>query len=228
MRINKMSQQDKENRIIEKIRKLFALANDKGATGAESENALRMANAMLSKHSLEMHQLTGHDESVFCTFAEYNLKTPGNVTAIGAICRLYNCRIVFDYNWDVPKSLIIGTGANRMTATIVIDQILDQIQKECKGENAAYKQGAADGLAEICRRLIRQRQKDTTEILPGTGLMVIDQMKQQALAVDAFIDENFANLKNTRKKKGSEEGRAYGRGLNPGARVGGEGQRKLN
>ena len=31
-----MSQQDKENRIIEKIRKLFALAANDGATGAES------------------------------------------------------------------------------------------------------------------------------------------------------------------------------------------------
>jgi len=222
-----MSTQDKENRIIDKIRKLFALANDKGATGAESENALRMANAMLSKHSLEMSQLTGHDETVFCTFAEYNLKTPGSMTIIGAISRFYNCRIIFDYNWPEPKSLIIGTGANRMTATIVIDQLIDQIKKECKGENAAFKQGAADGLAEVCRRITTERNKDTTEILPGTGLMVIDQKKQQLAAASAFVDANFANLKNTKRKKGSAEGRAYGQGLNPGARVGGEGQRRL-
>ena len=223
-----MSQQDKENRIIDKIRKLFALANDKGATGAEGENALRMANAMLSKHSLEMSQLTGHDETVFCTFAEYNLKTPGSMTVIGAISRFYNCRIIFDYNWDIPKSLIIGTGANRMTATIVIDQLIDQIAKECKGQNAAFKQGAADGLAEVCRRITTERKKDTTEILPGTGLMVVDQMAQQLAAASAFVEENFGNLGKTRRKKSSAEGRAYGQGLNPGARVSGEGQRKLN
>jgi len=222
-----MSQQDKENRIIDKIRKLFALANDKSATGAEGENALRMANAMLSKHSLEMHQLTGHDETVFCTFAEYNLKTPGSMTVIGAISRFYNCRIIFDYNWEIPKSLIIGTGANRMTATIVIDQIIDQIKKECKGENAAYKQGAAEGLAEVCRRITTDRTKDTTEILPGTGLMVIDQKKQQLAAADAFVEENFGNLGKTRRKKSSAAGREYGRGLNPGARVQGEGQKRL-
>lgn len=221
-----MSNQDKENKIIDKIRKLFALANCDGAVGAESENALRMANALLSKHSLEMHQLSEND-SVFCTFASYNLKTPGVKTVISSVCRLYNCRIIFDYNWPEPKSLIIGTGANRLTATIVIDQLIDQIKNECKGMNAAFKQGAADGLSEVCSRIIDERKQDTQEILPGTGLMVIDQMKQQAMAVDAFIDENFANLGTTKRKRGSAEGRAYGRGLNPGARVGGEGQRRL-
>lgn len=223
-----MSTQDKENRIIDKIRKLFALAANDGATGAESENAMRMANALLSKHSLEMSQLTGHDEVVFCTFADYNLKTPGNMKAIGAICRLYNCRVIFDYNWPKPKTLIIGSGANRMTATIVIDQILDQIKKECKGENAAFKEGAAIGLNDVCRKIIEERKADKTEILPGTGLMVLDQMEQQAKAADLFVDDNFENLKSTRRKRASAEGRAYGQGLNPGARVGGEAQRKLN
>lgn len=222
-----MSQQDKENRIIEKIKKLFALANDDGATGAESENALRMANAMLSKHSLEMNQLTGHDEDVFCTFAEYNLKTPGNMRAIGAICRLYNCRVIYDYNWPIPKTLIIGTGANRMTAVIVIDQILDQIKKECKGQNAAFKEGAALGLSDVCNKIIKERKEDTQEILPGTGLMVIDQMKRQEMAASDFVDANFSNLKSGRRKRASAEGRAYGQGLNPGARVQGEGQRRL-
>ena len=223
-----MSQQDKENRIIEKIRKLFALAANDGATGAESENAMRMANALLSKHSLEMSQLTGHDETVFCTFAEYNLKTPGNMSIISAVCKLYNCRIVFDYNWPEPKSLIIGTGANRMTTTIVIDQLIDQVKKECKGKSAAFKQGAGMGLHDVVNKILDERRADKTEILPGTGIMVLDQMQQQKAAADAFVDENFKGLTRTKRKSSNAEGRAYGNGLNPGARVGGEGQRRLS
>lgn len=223
-----MSQQSKENRIIEKIRKLFALAANEGATGAESENAMRMANAMLSKHSLEMSQLTGHDEKVFCTFAEYDIRPAWIKSAIGSICRLYNCRTVFDYNWTEPKTLIIGTGANRMTATIVIDQITDQIRKECRGKGAAFRNGASIGLADVVNKILDDRRKDTTEILPGTGLMVIDQMKQQADAAALFVQENFSGLVKTKGGKGSAEGRQYGQGLNPGARVNGEGQRKLN
>ncbi len=223
-----MSNQDKENRIIEKVKKLFALAGNDGATGAESENAMRMANALLSKYSLEMSQLTGTDESVFCTWAEYNLKTPGTKSIIGSIGRLYNCRVIFDMNWTPAKTLIIGSGANRMTATIVIDQILDQVKRETRGEVASYKHGVAIGLNDVCKKIIAERKADRTEILPGTGLMPIDQMTQQANAADDFVSANFAGLKSSRSGKGSLEGRNHGNRLNPGARVGGEGQRRLS
>ena len=222
-----MSAESKQNRIIEKIRKLFALANDKGASGNEAENALRMANKLLAKHSLEMVQLAESD-AVFCSFQDYNIKYPGSKIAIGAICRLYNCRVIFDMNWTPAKTLIIGTGSNRVTAIIVIEQLLDQIKKECAGKNAAFKTGAAIGLSDVCQRIIDERKEDTTEIIPGTGLMPIDQMKQQEIAVNEFVESNFKNLRASRRTKGSAEGRKYGHGLNPGARVRGEGQRRLN
>ena len=223
-----MSQQDKENRIIERIRKLFALAADDGALGNESETAMRMANALLSKHSIEMSQLTGHDETVFCTFAEYDIKPTWVKPVISAIGKLYNCRVIYDYNWSEPKTLIIGTGANRMTATIVIDQILDQIRKECVGKGSNFRNGAAIGLGEVCEKLIEERKQDTTEIVPGTGLIPIDQMKQQMNAASEFVNENFSGLRRGKGVKGSSEGRAYGQGLNPGARVGGSGQKRLS
>ena len=222
-----MSNEAKQNRIIEKIRKLFALANGKGTEGAEAETALRMANAMLAKHSLEMHQLADNDD-VFCTWADYNLKTPGVQSIIGSVGRLYNCKVIFDHNWEPAKTLVIGTGANRVTACIVIDQLIDQVAKECKGKNAAFKQGAADGLGDVCAKIISERKTDRTEILPGTGLMPLDQMMQQKAAVDAFVDKNFSHLKSAKRKKGSAEGRAYGQGLNPGARVGGSTQKCLS
>ena len=42
------------NPIIEKIRKLLALANGTGAADQERESALRMAHALLAKHNLSM------------------------------------------------------------------------------------------------------------------------------------------------------------------------------
>lgn len=222
-----MSQQDKENRIIEKIKKLFALAANSGATGAESENAMRMANAMLAKHSIEMSQLTGRDETVFCTFTEYNIKPQWVRTVINAVCKLYNCRNIFDYNWPEPKTLIIGSGANRMTTTIVTDQLIDQIKKETKG--AQFRNGAAYGLLDVVNKILEERRQDKTEILPGTGLVPLDQMEQQTSAANDFVEANFKGLTTTKNNgKASQEGREYGQGLNPGARVGGEGQRRLN
>lgn len=224
-----MSQQDKENRIIEKIRKLFALAANDGATGAESENAMRMANAMLDKHSIEMSQLTGTDETVFCTFADYNIKPPWVKTVIGAVCKLYNCRQIFDYNWPEPKTMIIGTGANRMTTTIVIDQLIDQIKKESVGKGSAFRNGAGIGLYDVVNKIINERKADKTEIIPGTGLVPLDQMESQMNAANIFVEHNFKNLTSSKSSaKSSQEGRKYGQGLNPGARVQGEGQRRLS
>lgn len=224
-----MSNQDKENKIIEKIRKLFALASNGGATGAESENAMRMANAMLAKHSIEMSQLTGSNNTVFCTFAEYNIKQQWARTVIGAVSKLYNCRTVFDYNWSEPKTLIIGSGANRMTTTIVIDQLIDQIKKECIGKGSQFRNGAAYGLLDVVNKILEERRADKNEIVPGTGLVPLDQMEQEMGAANDFIEDNFKGLtKSKNSGKYSQEGRKYGQGLNPGARVQGEGQRRLN
>ncbi len=221
-----MSNINKEERIIKKIQKLFALAGDDGATGAESENAMRMANSLLAKHSLEMSQLTGTDETVFPTWCDYNLKTPGIKSMVGSIGRLYNCRVIFDMNWQPAKTLIIGSSANRLTAIIVINQIIDQVKRETKGERAAYKHGVAIGLNDVVNKILRERRADKTEILPGTGLMPIDQMTQQANAADDWVNENFSNLKSSRGVRGSTDGRNHGNRLNPGPRVG-EGQRRL-
>jgi hypothetical protein len=48
------------NPILEKVKKLLALANDKGATEGERDNALRMAHGMLAKHNLDMSDLHRH------------------------------------------------------------------------------------------------------------------------------------------------------------------------
>ena len=43
--------------ILDKVRKLFALAENAGATDAEKENAYEKARALMLSHSLEMWQL---------------------------------------------------------------------------------------------------------------------------------------------------------------------------
>ncbi|MBW1849370.1 MAG: DUF2786 domain-containing protein [Deltaproteobacteria bacterium] len=38
------------SKLIDKIKKMFALANDAGAAKGEAENAMRMANKMMERH----------------------------------------------------------------------------------------------------------------------------------------------------------------------------------
>ncbi|MCD6337136.1 MAG: DUF2786 domain-containing protein [Candidatus Marinimicrobia bacterium] len=218
---------NKEEKMIAKIRNLFALAANDGATGSESETALRMANALLAKHSIEKFRLHEEDE-VFASFMDYPIAQDWVKKVISHITRFYNCRVIFDYNWTPAKSMIIGTSANRITAIIVIDQLISQIKKE-KG-NIAFKNGAAFGLYEKCKEILDGRENKHEEVIPGTGLTIIDVEEQQKINVDDFIKANYNNLSSGRRggKAMSAEGRAYGQGLNPNARVGGASQKCLN
>lgn len=220
-----------EERIIQKIRKLFALAANDGAEGNEAENAMRMANALLAKHSIEKHRLHDPDQ-VFASFCDYPIKQDWVKQVVGHIARFYNCRPIFDYNWTPAKTLIIGTTSNRLTAMIVIDHLIDQIKRDGKGKGIAFKNGAAFGLYETCKKIMDARNADTgsDEVIPGTGLTIIDIEKQQKMDVDAFIEGNFSHLTKSRRKSKamSGEGRTYGQGLNPGARVSGAGQKRLS
>ncbi|MCK4817022.1 DUF2786 domain-containing protein [bacterium] len=222
------SEKEKQDRMISKIRKLFALAANDGAATQEAENALRMANALLAKHAIEKHEL--HEtEAVFASFMDYPINHKWVKNVCSHIGRLYSCRIIFDYNWPKPKTLVIGTGSNRMTAIIVIDQLISQIKKESKGKDTAFRNGAAFGLYEVCQKIMDGRQQEQEEAVPGTGIMILDIDKKNEIAVDGFIDENFSGLKSdNRKTKISAEGRAYGGGLNPGARVSGQGQKRIS
>jgi len=218
-----------QERIIEKIKKLFALAANEGASENEAATAMKMANGLLLKHAIDKHSLKEEDGAGF-NFRDYPVQQKWVMSLIGTVTRLYNCRAIFDYNWPKPKTIIIGTEGNRMTAIIVIEQLIAQIQKETKGKNAMFKNGAALGLQDVCAKIIRERavENDGMEAIPGTGIMVIDIEKQQKRDVEDFVNEHFDNLKSSRGGRASSEGRSYGGGLNPGARMNGSGQRRLS
>jgi hypothetical protein len=219
-----------EERLLAKIRKLFELANNESSQGNEASNALRMANALLAKHSIDKMKLAVKDE-VFASFLDYNLKQAWVKSVISAIGKFYSCRVVFDYNWDVPKTLVIGTSSRRITAVLVIDHLIAQIKKESRGQKVAFRNGAALGLHDKCMEILAERNADTghDEVIPGTGLSIIDVEKTLKMKADEFTNKNFPNLRRGKgMRSASAEGRAYGQGLNPNARVSGEGQKCLN
>jgi len=214
-----------EERLIQKVRKLFALSANAGATGAEAETALRMANALLDKHKIDKAKL--HEtEVVFASFADYPIKTKWVRSVVSIVSSFYNCKVVFDYKWDMPKAVIIGTMTNRSTAMIVIDQLVIQIKHEIRGKKAVFVNGVVIGLNDKCYEILaaRRRKEGHVEAVPGTGLTVIDIDKQQLMSAKDFMDANYSDLRYTKARsvKYSQDGRNYGKGLgvSPQGRVG--------
>jgi len=206
-------------RIIEKIKKLFALAANEDSEGNEAENALRMANKLLEKHSIDKLNLADSD-AVSCTFITEQDKKWVRIV-FTSITKLYNCRMFIDLNWDKPKFVIVGTESNRTTAQIVIEQLLDQIRSDSKGKKDDFRLGAANSLYWMCDEIVNERKVATEEIAPGTGLIPLDVIKSNDIKNEDWISDNVGMLGTIKqgRSKVSQEGLDYGRCLNPGARV---------
>jgi len=218
--------ESKNDRLIKKIKALFSLAANNGATGNEADNALRMAEGLLKKHSIELFDLNDKDE-VTMSFLDFNGQKWVSIVH-NSIAKLYSCRCIMDNSWDKPKIVLVGTLSNLTTAKIVIQHLLGQIMKDTKGKGIAYKNGAAMGLGDTCEQIISERNV-YEEAIPGTGLTVLDINKQNKNDIENWLNEFMPNLGKAKrtKFKTNNEGRVYGSGLNPGARVSGSGQKRL-
>ena len=215
-----------QEKIISKIKKLFALAGDEGAAENEAATALRMANNMLEKYSISMIDLADEDKVSVTFKTESKEKWVRRV--VSSVCKVYDCKHLMDFNNGNSWHLIVGTSANRMTCLIVIEQLIDQIRKQ--GGKADFKLGAATSLYWTCDEIYNEKMANKEEIVPGTGIISVDLMTSAATRNDSWITDNIGTLRKARKSSGnmSQAGLDYGKSLNPGARVGGKSQALLN
>ena len=105
-----------EQKIIDKIRKMFALANNAGATKGESDNAMRMANKLLEKHNLSMMDLEVQediDSSVIFAKPE-----PWVRIVVNSVARLYSCS--YYYSSADEANYIIGADSQAPLETLIV------------------------------------------------------------------------------------------------------------
>ena len=216
-------------RLMDKIRKLFALANCEGATENEAATALRMANKLLDKHSISTIDLADERE-VSLSFLPLEGRQKWMRTIINGVARLYDCRYFTDSNWDTLKHVMVGTAANRMTASIVIEQLVQQVRRDTKGKGNAYKVSASRALYFTCDSILEARKDSKEPVIAGTGLIPLDMIRRAEIDNQDFLDAQIGKLGVSKAARAvhSAEGAAYGKGLNPGARVSGKSAARLN
>ena len=201
-------------KIIERIKKMFALANNAGSTEGEADNAMRMATKLLEKHNLSMVDLHTQEE----VGLKFNTgeTTPWIRTVYSSVSRLYGCTYFYDPAQKI--NFIVGTGSDRITAAIVIQYLIEDIKKAGKGKGAAFRNGAAQALSATCFNISSERNlsNETT----ATGIVLADIYKTKTQLAQEFMDKNL-NLSSGRRSstKSSSEGRNYGKGLSPNARM---------
>lgn len=230
-----------KDRVLARVKKMMALANDAGATEGERDNALRMAHATLAKYNLSMAEadaagLAPVEARMNGTFDMRGIK-PWMRTAAAAVANLYFCKFFFSnlQNGSLRYNFV-GKESNVYTAKEMSKYVIDSIWKEGRaaakavGETAtgtywrSFCKGAAGRVYQRCEEIRR-----TAEAVPSTGtsLVLASVYQKELLANAEFIAQQLGlhlksgvNRERNTQYSGYQAGRAYGDRIGLSTQVG--------
>lgn len=215
-------------RIIEKIRKTLALAENAGATPAEAVRASSQAEALLRKYNLEMadiimEQSTDEDVQVDEFSPGYR---PGKVyksiplwaQSIAVVtCKLYDChaRFGFDRRTNGQTFRIFGYSTDLQVCRWTIDYLSKAIYNNTPTMHGTtyandFRKGAT---SEICRRLKELKTAQKAEYAASSSGTALVVFKEQAI-VKKFGDFSYKEDKMRTSTSGAAAGQAFGATVN--------------
>lgn len=223
------------NKLLEKINKLLAMANDAGASDTERETAMRQAHGILAKHNLDMaaindvnakggrdiHQVIAKKHQWACRVAD-------------AIAKLYFCEyLIGSSNANYSQHLFVGKTDNCAVAIAMfqylVKSLMSDSRKYVKRNNiteSPYKaemdflKGASYSISTNARKIREQKEAEMRDPSSGTALVLADYYKQEQEANDEWIKQHLGQIKhrNGRKDNG-EVTEAHLKGYQHGAKI---------
>lgn len=226
-----------EDKILERVRKMLALANDEAATEGERDNALRMAHNLMAKYQLDMMDVDQHardKEDPRSHFQEegWNLTWCNQIRM--HIARLFGCKYFMGRKINATRSThhFVGRASSATTAMLMSDWIIrDALRKADKF--AGHRLTAAGrafgvGCAAVLRARVDELLKASTEELKATtgrDLMVVNEDEQEAN--DNYIEDVLGIKLQTRSLRrsrldtdGYAAGAEHGRSVNLNTQLG--------
>lgn len=223
-----------KERVLSRVKKMLALANDAAATEGERDNALRMAHATLAKYNLSMAQIeaTGGGVSEDRITNQFELREYAWMRSVAhAIGELFFC-IMFYQRVQVKyaRYVFIGKESNARTAVDMTKFILDSIDREgmrqarnIPGESArgtywrSFCKGAAARIYQRCQELITAAQAVSADTrTPGTALVLASVYQSERRANEIVLAEQGIHLRTRVSKQqrptmdGYMAGKVYG------------------
>ena len=225
-----MTEQANQDKIIERVKKMMALANCTGAAEGERDNALRMAYNLLAKYNLSMSQVEAHNntpqeerESQKAKFVVY----PWARQIAGLVGSLFFCNYYFmrSHTGKQADHVFIGKASNVATAQYLSEFVVKSVCRE-----AARLYGSAIAPEARCFAIgvVRKLQERIKEIKAthdaegpkGTALAIINLDKAEKEANALWLAEQGVRLKTSAsRQKGVTDSDAYHAGKDFGAKV---------
>ena len=161
--------------MIEKIRKLLALARNAGATEAEAAQALGMANALMLKHGIEQDQVDEEDELVKSGARQSAFTQRWHQMLAISLGRMYGCQCLFERRTD--HFTYIGRDEANQAAQLTLEFVVDQI-------NMFYRLSLPKGLSQRERAQYRRDFKHacTSRVLDRVEEIIAESMTDEGAA----------------------------------------------
>ena len=234
-----MTQKSTE-KIIVKIRKMMALANDAGASDGERDNAMRMAYNIMAKYNLDEGDLT--EKEIRQLLALGGDVAPYARRIANALSGMFFCNYYTEKRGAKLNHKFVGKAANVMTASLMADYVIKSIRKEARKSaskngypeswKTSFYKGAAATIVTRCSEMIAA-QKTETANTPGTSLVLASVYEAERLANDEFLAAQGVRLRSKASKEhrataaGYNAGKEFGNGINLNRQVGGASQLRL-
>ena len=223
-------------KILSKIRKLMAIANDTAAGGEhERDTAMQMAYKLLAKHNLSLVDV----DSVETQEKRDRL----NAVLVGTvwskrvamtIAELFFCKYYVGCKVNAWKChhYFIGKESNATTAMLMSEYVITSLLKEMRrlykeDSNAAARSfglGAVSKLSERVREIKAAQAAEQNTDVPGTALVLASLYNTENTANDEFLKLLGVHLSKGRSGKGTVTGDAYAAGKSFGEKINLQGQ----
>ncbi len=225
-----------QEKVINRIRKMLALANDLAATEHERDTALKMAYNTMAKHNLAMHDLTEAQETRDM-FDTQNFSFPFARRIAGSMATLFMCDVIIGekINGTQCKYYFVGLESNAATCMVMTDFVIKSIMKEGRRlykqntstECRSFCQGAASKLsARVTQMLIDEVARKNTESSSMTvGGLVLFDLRQIERSANSNFDTGFSTTMKKQKKttvntNAYDQGQTFGASINLNLQVG--------
>ncbi len=207
--------------IKDKIRKLLAVARDKGASEEEAATAMRLAMTLMARHGIEQSQLGAEKPKVHIDKATAEAVKKYELRVAQAAGALYGCNVVAE-NGGNTGFCYVGRPANIEAAELTYLWLLDQVE-------ALYKMALPKGLSQSDRAEYRRTFK--AACAERVVARAYDLVKNPgpiqgatALVVQGYFDEltaeNRAAIDSQLKTRSMKMNFRIGNGSMDGARAG--------
>lgn len=219
-----------EQKIIDRIRKMLALASDNAATEAERDTALQMAYRLMAKYNIDQSKVESREQAE----KRMNLDVEGwsmiwschvhNIIGHLFFCKYYRGKKI---NGTKLHHHFVGKESNAITASYMATFVVTSILKEgrSKGwhnlssEMRSFALGAVNRLQARVAEM-RKAEEQKPEAAPGTALVLASLYKTEMDANLNFLaNECGIRLKQSSGGRSASNEQAYRQGQDYGDKI---------